>query len=198
MPQHPAYRLASWLLLVVAIQYLDGLALLIAFAVLAAIGSDARRRWQQLAWRTRWLLLSLLLVLGYGVAGEGYWDIAGLPSPTHEGLLEGATQIARLLLVLAAVAALAVHTPPASLMAGCRSLLRPFALIGFDIDRAVVRLALVLHYTEEADGREWRDLLADHGDPGPATIHLPQLRATPRDFLATVLSAALLFVAVTA
>lgn len=198
MPQQPAYRLASWLFLVVAIQYLDGVLLAAAFAALALIGRDAAGRWLRLAWRTRWLLLSLLLVLGYSVAGEGCWELPGIPSPTREGVREGLTQVGRLLLVLAAVAALVASTPPAFLMAGCRSLLRPFATIGVDIDRAVVRLALVLHYAEEADHRDWRRLLTDGGNPGPAIILLPEVRATSRDCLATILSATLLVAAVTA
>lgn len=182
---HPAFRLACWLLLVVVLQCLNGIALAVAFALPLLAGRGVAARWWRLLRRTRWLILSLLLVLAFNVAGTPLWG-DGWPSPTQEGVLEAATQIGRLALVLAAVAALLETTPMPTLMAGCHGLLWPFQRLGINSDRAVARLMLTLHYAEALPApRHWRDLLVPvSGDDGPSRVVLERAPIRVQDWLA--------------
>lgn len=185
---HPAHRLCCWLLLVIAVQCLAGTALLAALPLVALAGMPSLRRWFRLLRRMRWLLLSLLPILGWSVAGEPLWEMGAVPAPTVEGLQDGMTQLARLALVLAAVAILLETTPVAELMAGSRILLSPLRWIGADVDRAVVRLSLVLHYADELSVRDWRSLLVPDAPPGPETVRLRHVATCPADWLALLVA----------
>lgn len=188
---HPAHRLACWLLIVVAMQSLAGIPLLLTFVLVPLLGRACLLRWVRLLRRARWLLLALLLVLAWGVAGEAIWEDGLLLAPTREGLLEGGTQLARLVLVLAAVAALLETTPIPQLMAGVHGLLRPLAVFGVEVDRAVVRLSLALHYAERASAKDWRHVLAPQAATGPGVVHLHLSPAGWHDWLALLVVAGL-------
>lgn len=155
---HPTVRLATWLAVVVFVQALSGVALLWAFAVLPLVGIRVLRRGGRMAWRARWLLLSLVVVFSWGVAGTPLLNLEYLP--TKEGLLEGANQLGRLLLALVAVATFLEYVSTADLLAATHVLLKPFRRLGLDPDRGVVRLMLVLRYVEILPKpRDWRTLL---------------------------------------
>lgn len=188
---HPAYRLVCWGMLVIAVQCLSGPALLLTLLAMMAIGGETRRRWFLLLRRTRWLMLSLLVILGWSVAGEPLWTSSGLPSPSLEGLRDGLTQVGRLSLVLALVAALLAAMPIGQLIAGGRALFSPARHLGVDIDRAAVRLALVLHYAEQPSASDWRALLAPACPTGPAVVDLSLSRARTADWGAVLLVAVL-------
>lgn len=178
---HPAHRLGCWLLVVAAIQCLQGVPLLLVLAATPLLGRASLVRWLRLLRRARWLLLTLLLVVAWGVAGKPVWELGFLPAPTHEGLGEASTQLGRLVLVLAAVAVLLETTPIARLMSGVHVLLRPLRLCGLEVDRAVVRLSLALHYAEQMPAAaDWKEMLSPAEASGPQVVHLavpsPQLR----------------------
>lgn len=155
---HPTTRLIVWLLLLVAVQCLSGIALAAAFLLLPALGVPVLRRAGHLVWRARWLLVSLLAVFSWGVAGDPLWD--GAAAPTHEGLRTALTHLGRLLLVLIAVAAFLEAMPIGDLLAATHTLLKPLRRFGIDPDRGVVRLMLVLRYVETLPRpRDWRNLL---------------------------------------
>ena len=155
---HPTARIALWLLLLLAIQCLDGWPLVAAFAGLPLLGRAALARGRRLVWRTRWLILSLFVVFSWGVAGEPL--LAGMSAPTYEGLHDALLHLGRLLLVLMAVAAFLEAMPLPELLGGTHQLLAPLRRIGFDPDRGVVRLMLVLRYVETLPRpRDWRILL---------------------------------------
>jgi energy-coupling factor transporter transmembrane protein EcfT len=155
---HPAVRLVAWLALVVAVQRLAGWPLLAAGFILPLAGARALRHGLRLAWRTRWLLLSLFLVFAWGTPGEALWN-AGF-APTREGVAEAATHFARLLLVLFVVAALLENLPPGELFAAARALLAPLRRLGIDADRGLLRLMLALRYFEALPRpRDWKALL---------------------------------------
>ena len=195
---HPAHRLCCWLLVVVAIQCLTNLSLVLALATLPLLGREVVLRWLRLVRRARWLLLTLLIVVAWGVAGEAVWERGGLWSPTYEGLIEAANQLGRLVFVLAAVAALLETTPMAQLMAGMHVLLRPFARCGFDIDRAVVRLSLARHYAEQMPAAHWKKLLApdqsaeSFAATGPQVLALDVPQPQTLDWLAVLATSLLL------
>ena len=155
---HPATRLVAWLALLVAVQCLSGTALLLACLGAPLSGRRVMRRGGRLIWRARWLLLSLLLVFAWSVAGEPLWN--GSLAPTREGVDEALKHLGRLLLVLVSVAAFLEFMPLADLLAATHALLSPFRRFGVDSDRGVVRLMLVLRYVETLPRpRDWKSLL---------------------------------------
>ena len=154
----PATRLVAWLLLLVAVQSLSGSVLAGSFLLFPLFGARVLRRGGQLIWRTRWLLLSLLVIFPWGIAGQPLWNSAG--APTQEGVLEALTHLGRLLLVLMAVAAFLETMPLPDLLAATHILFKPLRGFGLDPDRGVVRLMLVLRYVETLPRpRDWRSLL---------------------------------------
>ncbi|MFT3849923.1 MAG: hypothetical protein QM739_14995 [Propionivibrio sp.] len=161
---HPTVRLALWVVIVVCVQVLSGSALLLAFIVLSVIGQRALKRGLRLVWRARWLLLSLLIVFSWGVAGTPLWSFGFFP--TEEGVAEGMTHLGRLLLVLMAVATFLEQMSVADLLAATHLLLKPFRRFGLDADRGVVRLMLVLRAVETMPRpRDWR-VLIEATNPG--------------------------------
>lgn len=155
---HPATRLTAWLVLLVAVQFLSGVALFAACLLTPLLGMRVMQRGGRLIWRTRWLLVSLLLIFSWGMAGEPLWN--GSLAPTYEGVDEAVKHVGRMLLVLVAVAAFLEFMPLADLLAATHALLRPFRRFGMDSDRGVVRLMLVLRYVETLPRpRDWKFLL---------------------------------------
>jgi energy-coupling factor transporter transmembrane protein EcfT len=155
---HPAARLAAWLALLVAVQCLSGVKLLVACLLAPLSGARVMRRAGRLIWWARWLLLSLLAVFAWGVAGEPLWD--GGMAPTREGVDAALKHLGRLLLVLVAVAAFLEFMPLADLLAATHALLAPLKRLGVDPDRGMVRLMLALRYVESLPRpRDWRSLL---------------------------------------
>jgi hypothetical protein len=187
---HPTTRLLLWLLLPLSAQSLDGALLALAFPALPLLGATVLKRGGRLAWRARWLLLSLFVIFAWGIAGEPLWD--GIGSPSLEGLGEALTHLGRLLLVLLAVALLLESMPMPVLLAASRHLLAPLRYFGVDGDRAVVRLMLVLRYVETLPRpRDWRQLLSV---PSVSEIELIELDDDPlrrRDVLILLAASAL-------
>ncbi len=155
---HPTTRLILWLLFLVAVQLLSGYPLAIVILLMPLCGKAVLKRGWLLVRRARWLLLSLFVILAWGSAGEPLWN-ADL-APTQEGLGEALTHLGRLLLVLLAVAALLEKMPLPELFAASHTLFKPLRRLGFDPDRGIVRLMLVLRYVEKLPRpRDWRSLL---------------------------------------
>ena len=155
---HPVTRVIVWLLFLLAVQCLSGAVLGAVFLLLPLLGTAILKRGGHLVWRTRWVLLSLLVIFSWGVAGEPFWS--GAAAPTHEGFREALTHLGRLLLVLMAVAAFLETMSLPDLLAATHSLLKPLQFLGLDPARGVVRLMLVLRYAETLPRpRDWRSLL---------------------------------------
>ena len=155
---HPAIRLVLWVVVVLFVQALSGMALVWAFVALPMVGKRALKRGLRLVWRARWLLFSLFIVFAWGVAGAPVWS--SVLAPTEEGIAEAVTHLGRLLLVLMAVATFLEYVSDEDLLAATHSVLRPFRRLGLDPDRGVVRLMLVLRAVESLPRpRDWRVLL---------------------------------------
>jgi energy-coupling factor transporter transmembrane protein EcfT len=155
---HPTARLVFWLALMLAVQCIGGAALAVVFMLVPLLGRRVLRRGSRFVWRARWLLVSILVVFSWGVAGEPLW--AGPFSPTHEGLIEASAPVGHLLLVLMVVAAFIESMSLPDLLAATHVVLRPLRHLGVDPDRGVVRLMLVLRYVESLPRpRDWRTLL---------------------------------------
>jgi energy-coupling factor transporter transmembrane protein EcfT len=167
---HPAAQILTWCLLVASMQFLVFEKLLVAagFVFLAAMLISARK-FLQLLRRTRWILLSLLVIYAYTTPGQPLFDALGMFSPSREGLSEGVLQLARLLAAIAGLAILLDRLRRQQLVAGLYTLLAPLRLVGVSRERIAVRLALTLHYAEVAMLREthtsWRDNLRSLFEP---------------------------------
>lgn len=129
---HPMSRLLVWLALLVGVQALSGVALAAAFALLPLAGRRGLRRGALLAWRARWLLVSLLVILSWGGRRAA---MASALAPTIEGLREALTHFGRLLLVLFIVAAFLEAMPLPELLAATHVLLGPLRRLGVDPER---------------------------------------------------------------
>ena len=175
---HPTIRLALWVAIVLFVQVLSGAALCWAVVALPVVGTRALKRGARLIWRARWLLLSLLVVFSWGVTGTPLWS-SGI-APTEEGVVEGATHLGRLLLVLMAVATFLEHVAVEELLAATHFILKPFRHLGLDPDRGVVRVMLVLRAVETLPRpRDWR-VVVEVPDPTNGErleVIAPQFRA---------------------
>lgn len=155
---HPATRLLVWLATLIAVQCLSGGLLLVALSASLLSGSAVICRGGRLVWRARWLLCSLFLVFAWGTAGNAVWPADW--APTDEGLQEALTHLGRLMLVLMVVAAFLEKMALSDLLTATHTALSPFAHLGFDPDRGVVRLMLALRYAETLPRpRDWKALL---------------------------------------
>jgi energy-coupling factor transport system permease protein len=158
---HPASLLLTWLGFAMVLQWVS-LPWLLSLA-LASLGFSlvgAFERSSNLIGRSRWLLLSLLVLFLFVTPGEflpGVWGSLGL---TYEGLRLGGEQLARLLAMLSSLALLHQHLGTQGLLAGFHWLLAPFPW-----RRAtVVRLLLVLEFVEQKRTPGWREWLSPEGD----------------------------------
>jgi energy-coupling factor transport system permease protein len=173
MKFHPAAQILTWCLLVAIMQFLTLEILLIAagFVLLFALLRSAHKLMQLLR-RTRWIMLSLLLIYAYSTPGQPLLDALGIFSPSREGLSDGVLQLTRLLTALAGLAILLDRLHRQQLIAGLYTLFAPLQLIGVSRERVAVRLALTLHYAEVAMLREthtWQDNLRSLFEPHDET-----------------------------
>lgn len=162
----------------------DGASLYLACAALAlvaliAAASDLRL----LVRRSRWLLLTMLVMFGWLTPGT---PLPAIPGATQEGLLLAADYIARLFAALATLALLLKALDPPKLVAGMRSLLAPLALLGLSRDRIAVRLALTLEEVETSRNGDGKEQVRMAG-----SLVLPCFTLGATDFGLGILSAAL-------
>lgn len=197
MKFHPAAQILTWCVLLAVTQMLSLAALAGSAAVIllfALLGS--RHKLLQLLRRTRWIMLSLLLIYAYSTPGQPFVATLGMLSPTREGFADGVLQLTRLLCALAGLAILLERLHRQQLIAGLYLLFAPLQWIGLSRERLAVRLALTLHYAEVAmlrEARTWQDTLRSLFEPhGESTrqMELPLYRLTVSDVL--LLGAALL------
>ncbi|HRD90298.1 MAG TPA: CbiQ family ECF transporter T component [Accumulibacter sp.] len=179
---HPSTLLVAWLFVVVAIQLLAAEMLLAALLLLPLCGTVALRRWLQFVWRARWLLVSLTLILAWGTAGDAVWDFP--LSPSRQGLRDAGKHAGRLVLLLMAVVVLRQQLSLPELLSGSYRLLAPLRRCGVDVDRALVRLLLVLDTLDRLPRpADWRALLAAPASGQPRVLELSDRSLSRRDHL---------------
>jgi energy-coupling factor transport system permease protein len=170
---HPATLILAWCLLVALLQLQAfDMLLFAAGAVLLCAVAVSRHKFAQLLRRTRWIMLSLLLIYAWSTPGQALYEPFGAFSPSREGLQDGLSQLLRLLAALAALAMLLDRLHRMQLIAGLYTLFAPLQWMGGLRERFAVRLALTLHYAEATmlrGKRGWREtldgLLEPHGEP---------------------------------
>jgi energy-coupling factor transport system permease protein len=198
-PGHPVSLILTWIAFSIALQRLHPPTLWSAASVimLAALWFSGKR-FLQLLRRTRWIMLSLLLVYGYATPGDALWNIS-LPSPTWQGLLDGMQQLTRLWAMLAGLSLLLRFLTQQQLVAGLYALAWPLQWLGLSRERLVVRLALTVRYAEtqimQGGKNEWRAGLNEACAPQASDtgeIELPLYRFTLRDVILLFFALALL------
>ncbi|MDD2775607.1 MAG: CbiQ family ECF transporter T component [Gallionella sp.] len=201
---HPAAQILTWCLLVATMQHLalPSLLLVTLLVVLAAL-SLSTRKLLQLIRRTRWLMLSLLLIYGYSTPGHAIFTALAQFSPTQEGVHDGVLQLARLLVALAGLAILLDKLHRQHWMAGLYTLFLPLDWLGLSRERFAVRLALTLHYAELAMLRgtqRWQDILSSlseqNNEVDTQVLTLPIYRYTFADGLLLTLASLLLWLSI--
>jgi len=199
MMPHPSVLIFLWVCLTIAMQSLQATALLLAGVplLLAAYALFAARLFALLR-RTRWIMLSLLLIYAYATPGVAVWAEVAQFSPTHEGLIDGLLQLCRLAFALAGLAILLGLLPQQQLIGGLYTLAYPLRYLGLSRERIAVRLALTLHYAESAmldTSVNWRTSIGQMMLPAGGKQDSIELHAAPfalRDGLLLVFGCALL------
>lgn len=140
----------------------------------------ASLRFRQLLRRSRWLLLSMLLIFSFLTPGT---HVRYLPGTSSEGVVIAVEQAARLLLAISVLALLLTRLNPGQLISAMHTAFAPLRRFGIDRDRIAVRIALTLEAVE--------------GDTAPAMggeqkISLPRQPIGRLDWACAVLSLGLL------
>ena len=159
MKFHPASQILACCLLVAAMQAMSTWPLLAAAGlILSGALVKSRHRFVRLLRSTRWIILSLLVIYAYSTPGRALSDSLGMYGPSVDGLADGLQQLTRLLAALAGLSILLSNLHRQQLIAGLYILLSPIQLLGLSPERLAVRIALTLHYAEDAMSRDPNDL----------------------------------------
>lgn len=154
---HPSLRIIALIALAIAIQFAHAWMLFAIgmLFILAAFALYPVLCWRML-YRSRWLLLTLLLIFSFTTPGE---YVRGWPigiAPTYEGVAMGLLQAGRLITMLAGLALLLGSTGREALMSGIYFLMQPLNALGLSPARFTARLWLTLHYVERAPEKHHR------------------------------------------
>lgn len=146
---HPAVQIYVWICLTFATQILSkyGLVLLLVVTIMLSL-KFCKIRFFSLLRRTRWIMLSILLIYSYTSEGRSVWPLLGNLSPIFEGMQNGLLQLSRLVTVLASLSILLALLSQAQLIEGLFVLIRPLELAGISRKELSVRLSLTLSYAE--------------------------------------------------
>jgi hypothetical protein len=110
-----------------------------------------RRHPLHLIWRTRWLLLVLVLGYGFSLPGEALMPFLGEWTPTRPGLLMGVERAMHLMALLLWLDVLVLSLSGEQMLAGLYALMTPLARMGVDTGRVAMRLALTLKAIERLE-----------------------------------------------
>ena len=180
---HPATLIFLWVCLTIAMQSLQATALLLAGVPLLVVAyALSAARLFVLLRRTRWIMLSLLLIYAYATPGVAVWASLAQFSPTCEGLIDGLLQLCRLAFALAGLAILLGLLSQQQLIGGLYTLAYPLRYLGLSRERIAVRLALTLHYAESAmldTAANWRSSVEQMLTPAEVKQDSVELHITP-------------------
>lgn len=186
---HPASRILTYLMAALVIPGLSFFLLPILLLLPLLVLIRYHRNPLQLLWRTRWLLLILLLGYAYSLPGEAALAMLGDWSPSLPGLARGGQQVLRLVILLMWLDLLVLRLDSERLMAGLYALMKPFSAKGA-AERISLRLGLTLRAIEgQTRGRGNLARLFDTASdelPERITLSVEPLRL--RDFLPPLLA----------
>ena len=177
---HPALQIYIWICLALLTQILHGYSLMLLAGILVALAFTlCRERFFFLLRRTRWILLSVLIIYAYSSPGNALWPHLGAFSPVAEGVVGGLMQISRLATMLAGLSILLTLLTHAQLVSSLYTLSAPLSYLGLARERIAVRLALTMQYAETAmqdTANNWRGsiehmLAPVQAEPGFIELH---------------------------
>lgn len=189
-PPHPSLRLILAALAIGGAFAANAAGVLVAVLIaVATCGGAQRKRWGNLLWRSRWLLLAILLAVGLTEPGEHLFP--GIPG-TREGLMAATDQMLRIVASLLVVAWL-LAGERSELVAGVLGI---GMMLGHRVQPAIkhlaVRLVMVIELVEDRRVH-WVDLLSGPVDaPERNTLSIQLSNWTPRDRNILLLAAAAL------
>lgn len=197
---HPATQILIWIALAISAQALSSPGLLVMTVVLFATAAKLNsRQLFSLIRRTRWILLSLLLIYAYTTPGVALLSGLGRYSPTLEGLSDGFMQLGRLLSMLSGLAILLSLLSESQFISGIHALAYPLTWFGGSRERVAVRLALTLQYAEPSmrdTAADWRQTIKDALVPQRESGHpvlLDRISLKLIDGICLLLCAAILY-----
>lgn len=145
---HPGSRILIYVLAALVIPglsfFMVAILMVLALLAIARLG----RRPLHLIWRTRWLLLVLVLGYGFGVPGDAAFSFLGDWAPTWPGLAVGAERALHLVTLLLWLDVLVLSLSSQQMLSGLYVLMQPLAALGVDVGRIALRLALTLKAIE--------------------------------------------------
>ncbi len=172
---HPASRILTYLVAALVIPGLSFFMLSICVLTAFPILFQQRRSPARLLWRTRWLLLVMVMGYAYGLPGEPLFSLLDVFSPSVEGVIHGGRQALGLLALLLWLDILVLAQPPDRLLGGLYQLAQPFCHLGLDSRRFALRMGLTLKAIEGLErGRGNLIRLLEQGDVSglPAHVHV--------------------------
>ncbi|MFH2133556.1 MAG: CbiQ family ECF transporter T component [Pseudomonadota bacterium] len=197
---HPATQILIWIALAISAQALSSPGLLVMTVVLFTTAAKLNsRQLFSLIRRTRWILLSLLLIYAYTTPGVALLSGLGRYSPTLEGLSDGFMQLGRLLSMLSGLAILLSLLSESQFISGIHALAYPLNWFGGSRERVAVRLALTLQYAEPSmrdTAADWRQTIKDALVPQRESGHpvlLDRISLKLIDGICLLLCAAILY-----
>lgn len=181
---HPAAYLFTWLLAALILPFMGQASLIAIFLCILLGGKTVWQRWGKQIVRAKWLLLTLWLVLAYGIPGDLWQGMAWAPS--IEGMAAANLHVMRLVVLLGTLAWLFCKLTHQQFIVSLWVMTFPFRRLGMDSDRTVARLALVFDYLEQAPPKgSWRHFLDEPAEGGQVleTLQLMIPRWQGRDTL---------------
>ncbi len=101
--------------------------------------------------RFKWFFLVMLLIFVFTTPGEHLAQWPFSISPTYEGVVAGATQVLRIMLMLAGLSLILASNTRQQLISGFYFIFSPLKNLGLKVERFAARLWLTLHYVERQD-----------------------------------------------
>lgn len=165
---------------VITVQRLSGAALLatVFVAICVAAWLSGKRLWSLMR-RSRFLFLALAALYSFFTPGDRLWVVALVPAPTYEGALLALEHSTRLAGVLAFVCMLVTSYQRDVLVGGMLACLAPLRRLRFPVDRAALRMSIVLEMVSAPEGLpNWRECFSSEVDAESANeavvqVHLP-------------------------
>lgn len=117
--------------------------------------------------RFKWFFIVMLLIFAFNTPGQHMqgWPFSFITtiSPTYEGIVAGATQALRMMLMLAGLSLIMACNPRQQLISGLYFVASPLNCLGFNVERFAARLWLTLHYVEQQD-LDQKDMASNRQD----------------------------------
>ncbi len=166
--------------------------ILLASAMLyLGLAPSGRQFWWRLCKRMRWLWLSIVLIMSFNTPGLVFADWPWHIAPTHEGVLLGLGQVARLMLMLLLIALMTSSLQRPQLLCAFYYAALPLRWLGMSPEQFAARLSLTIQYIEQHQGKTQansllRDFLhIDHADYAQFAQHvrIPLQGLSPFDFV---------------